>query len=483
MKTLPTALAVLAVLFLAPTHPLAAQDAAGEKKQAEQPKAEEPSQDAPNEEKKADEGVSFANEVAPIFVRKCMACHGNQQSKGGFNLTTFESLMRPGNSAEPSVTPGDPDASHLLLLVEAGEMPQDADPLPEEQVELIRRWIDEGAKFDGPSPSDALSTMIPKGVNPPAPEVYRVPVPITALAFKPGGAQLAVGGYHEILLRCRECGHERRLGNVAERTYSLAFSPDGKLLASGSGTPAQVGEVKLWNPKTGEVVKDLLTTSDSVFCVAFSPDGKRLAAGGADRAIRVWNVETGEQQLLIEDHADWVMSVAWSPDGSKLVSASRDKTSKVFDTASGDSIVTFPGHGEPVFAAAFSPDGKLVASAGRDKQVRLWNPADAKQARAIGGHANEIYNVIYATEGPTLFTTSADKTVRQFNPGNGSQVRSFEGHTDYIYSAALSPNTHELATGDWRGEVRIWNTQDGSVVERFIAAPGYKEPTTVAQAQ
>jgi mono/diheme cytochrome c family protein len=482
MRTLLTASALTALFLIGAAAPLAAQDAEAQKPEAQAKAEKQDSKEDPAGEK-AEGGVSFANEIAPIFVRQCQACHGDQQPKGGFKLTTFESLLRPGNSAEPSITPGNPDESHLLLLVELGEMPQDSDPLPEEQIELIRRWIAEGAKFDGPSPSAALSTYIPKGIHPPAPEVYRVPVPITALAFKPSGTQLAIGGYHEILVRCRECGHERRLGNVAERTYSLAFSPDGKLLASGSGTPAQVGEVKLWDPKTGELVKDLLTTSDSVFCVAFSPDGKRLAAGGADRAIRVWDVETGEQQLLIEDHADWVMNVAWSPDGSKLVSASRDKTSKVFDTASGDSIVTFPGHGEPVFAAAFSPDGSQVATAGRDKQIRLWNPADAKQARAIGGHGNEIYNVIYATEGPMLFTTSADKTVRQFNPGNGSQVRLFEGHTDYIYSATYSPTTHELATGDWRGEVRIWNTQDGSVVERFIAAPGYKEAPAVAQAK
>ena len=437
---------------------------------------------AQEDNKPEDSGkVSFANDVGPILVRRCLACHGNQQAKGGFSLETFEAMIRGGNTGE-SLVPGEPDESNMLLLIENGEMPQDADPLTKDQIELIRRWVSEGAAFDGPAQDAAISTIIPKGIHPPAPESYRVPLAITSLAFKPSGSQLAVGGYHEILVWCRECDTlAKRLGNVAERTYALEFSSDGKLLASGSGTPAQIGEVKLWNPKTGELVKDLLTTSDSVFCVSFSPDGKRLAAGGADRAIRIWNVETGEQELLIEDHTDWVMGVAWSPDGKKLASASRDKTSKVFDASNGDSLVTFPGHGEPVFGVSFGPEGKQVATAGRDKQVRLWNPEDGKEIRAIGRHGNEIYNVIFLTDGPTLYTTSADQTVRQFNPGDGKQIRVLEGHKDHIYSASYSAQSRLLATGDWRGEVRIWNLEDGTVVDSFIAAPGYKEQEQLAQ--
>src|SRR5207247_1480062 len=149
---------------------------------------------------------------------------------------------------------------------------------------------------------------------------------------------------------------------------------DGTLMPAAAGTPGQQGEVKLFKPADGTLIRDVMTTSDSVFAVAFSPDGKRLAACSADRTIRVFAVETGVQELLIEDHADWVMDIAWSPDGSKLASASRDKTSKLFDAKTGDSLMTFPAHNDVVYGVSFRPDGAQVLSSGRDKRSRVWSP-------------------------------------------------------------------------------------------------------------
>src|SRR5258708_29162355 len=167
----------------------------------------------------------------------------------------------------------------------------------------------------------------------------------------------------------------RRIANVAERTYDIEFNKEGTLLAVAAGTCGQQGEVKLFNPADGTLIRDVMTTSDSVCAVAFSPDGKRLAACSADRTIRVFNVETGAQELLIEDHADWVMDIAWSPDGSKLASASRDKTSKLFDAKTGDSLVTFPAHNEVVDAVSSSPHGPQAFTAARDTKIPPCTPA------------------------------------------------------------------------------------------------------------
>ena len=435
--------------------------------------------DSPKEEAA---GVSFLKEVAPLLTKNCLACHNAKDSKGGFNLTTFESLMKGGEEGD-TVVPGDGEFSNLSLVLTDGTMPKDSDPLPQEQIDLITKWIDEGAKFDGSSPTVALVTLIPRVPQPAAPETYRVPVAITALAFSPDGSQLAAAGYHEVTIWNPADGAlVRRITNLAQRTYGIAFSPDGMLMATASGTPGELGEVKVWNPADGTLVKDLLATSDSEYAVAFSPDGKYLAACGADRAIRIWEVETGVEKVLVEDHADWVMGLAWSPDGKQLASASRDKTCKVFNTETGESLVTFPGHGEPVFAVCFSKDGKLIATAGRDKQIRLWNPADAKQTLAIGGHESDIYALVYSADGSTLYTGSADKTARQFNVGDGKQVRAFEGHTDWIYSLSLHAESKRIATGSWDGEIRIWNAEDGAHLTSFVAAPGYK-PTETASAQ
>jgi WD40 repeat protein len=266
----------------------------------------------------------------------------------------------------------------------------------------------------------------------------------------------------------------RRIKNVAQRTYGLRYNQDGSLLAAASGTPGQVGEVKLFNPADGALVKDLGTMSDVAFDVAFNPAGDKLAGCAADRSIRVWDVASGKQELLIEDHADWVMAVAFNQDGTQLVSGSRDKTSKVFDVKTGDAVITYPGHNESVFGVAFAADGKTVFSSGADRKVHQWNVSDAKKAGEMGGFGHEVYEL--SLLGDRLFACSADKTARLFDAGKRSQTRQFAGHADWIYALAYHDGSKRLATGGYDGEVRIWNSEDGMSLVTFKAAPGFVPP-------
>ena len=263
---------------------------------------------------------SFSQKVAPILAARCLACHDAKTAKGRFNVETFASLMRGGESGA-EVTPRKSGESNLVNLIEDGSMPQDADPLSKSEIAVIRKWIDTGATLDaGLNPSDPLIAIMPSLPQPLPPVAYRVPIPVTAVAFSPGRqpachvglSRSSFSGTRRTAVRCT------RVTNVAERVYGIQYSPDGKLIAVAAGTPAQLGEVKLFNAETGDLVASLVRTADSIFAVAFSPDGKRLAAAGADRAIRVFDVVTKKQQLLIEDHADWVMDIAWLPDASKL---------------------------------------------------------------------------------------------------------------------------------------------------------------------
>lgn len=423
---------------------------------------------------------SFSQKVAPILAARCLACHDAKTAKGRFNVETFASLMRGGESGA-EVAPGKSAESNLVNLIEDGTMPQDADPLSKEEIAVIRKWIDTGATLDaGLNPSDPLIAIMPSLPQPAAPVAYRVPIPVTAVAFSPDGGQLATSGYHEFILWNAKDGRQiRRVSNVAERVYGIQYSPDGKLIAVAAGTPAQLGEVKLFDAESGELVASLVRTSDSVFAVAFSPDGKRLATAGADRAIRVFDVATRKQQLLIEDHADWVMDIAWLPDSSKLVSASRDKTAKVFDAKTGDSLVTFNGHAEPVFGVVAAPDGKTVITSGRDKSLRRWNVSDAKEVERITGFGDEVFRVVVTPDG-RIFSCSADRSARLHSLAGGKLLKTFSGHADWVYSLAYNEATKRLATGSFDGEVRIWNTQDGKGLVTFLAAPGYKRPVTTA---
>jgi WD40 repeat protein len=427
--------------------------------------------------------VSFTKQVAPLLVKNCLACHGATDAKGGYQLHTFESLMKPGDSTSASITPGKPDESELLRLISEMDkeqlMPKDGDRLPDDQIALVRKWIEEGATFDGPDAKATLASIIPKPPHPEPPAAYRVPVPITALAFNPAGTELAVGGYHEITIWNPADGMLlRRIKNVAQRTYDLAYNADGTLLAAASGTPGQVGEIKLFNPADGAQVKDLGTLTDVAFGVAFSPDGTKLAGCGADRSIRIYDVASGNQDVLIEDHADWVMAIAWNHDGTKLASASRDKTSKVFDAKTGDSLVTFPGHGDAVFGVDWNADGTAVLTAGRDRKVQIWNPADAAKIAEMAGFGHEVYKI--SLVGNRVFTCSADNTAREFAFDSKGQTRVFSGHADWVFALAFNDATKRLATGSFDGDVKIWNTEDGMNLITFKAAPGYPPPAQAA---
>ncbi|MBX7071937.1 MAG: hypothetical protein K1X71_02210 [Pirellulales bacterium] len=426
---------------------------------------------------RAEEPVSFKNQIAPLLINKCLACHGEQDPKGEYQIHTFERVLKDGYSGSPVISAGKPDESELLRLIASEEpeerMPKEADPLSPEQVALVRRWIEEGAKYDADDPKATLASIVPPATHPAAPPEYRVALPVTALAFSPDGARLAAAGYHEVTVWNPNDGALlQRIGNIAERVYGLAYSSDGALLAVAAGTPGSLGEVRLFSTADGSLVRHLVSLSDSALDVAFSPDGAKLAACAADRSIRVFDVATGAQEVLIEDHADWVMAIAWSPDGSKLASASRDKTAKVFDAKTGDAIITYPGHAEIVYSVDFNADGTQVLTSGRDKKIHVWSVAEAKLVGDIGGYGQDVLAV--DCQGGQIFSCSADHTVRQHALDSRAETRNYAGHADWVYALAYHDGLKRLATGGYDGEVRVWNVADGAPIATFKAAPGLK---------
>lgn len=424
----------------------------------------------------ADDVVSFRKDVAPILLSNCVACHGAKKAEGSYRVDTFERLVQPGDTGSAPITAANLDESELyrrLTTDDEGErMPLDGDPLPEMQIALVRRWIEQGAKYDADDPKADLSAIVPPPTHPDAPEIYPQTLPITALEFSADGTQLFVGGYHELTVWNPADGQlVRRIKNVDQRVYGLDRSPDGTLLAVACGSPGQRGEVRLFDAETGELVRVLGTTSDVAFDAAFSPDGTRLAACAADGAVRIYDVGSGAEERVITSHSDWVMAVAWNSDGTKLATASRDKTAKVFDTTTGELVVTFSDHNQPVKGVAFHPDDKQVYSSGADNRVLLWKIEDGKKSADVAGFGGEVYKL---TKGEDfLFAVSADKSARQFHLSNRNQIRDYRGHAEWVLSVAFHAPTKRLATGAFDGEVRIWNVEDGKQVAQFYAAPGY----------
>lgn len=432
----------------------------------------------------AEPPVSFAREVAPVLIEQCQSCHGPDKAKSKYRLDTFARLKTPGKSKAMPITSGAPDKSELFQLISTSDeddrMPQKADALPAAQVQTIKRWIEEGAKFDGPDPAVPLASIAGETNYADPPAAYSHPVPITALAFSPGGKELAASGYREVTFWNTSDGKlTHRIKGLPERIWGLAYSPDGKRIAVAAGEPGVSGELRLCNRDASVAGKRLLRISDMMLAVRFSPDGKRIGAGGTDNAAEIFDADSGKRELLIQQHADWVTDVAFSPDGTKIATVSRDRSARVFDSKTGEMLSAYLKHEEPIFGVAWSDDGKEIYSVGRDPDIHIWNAADATPAGEGKGKSKtggrvflcnaDTFKVVAA--GGEVFTCSADGIVRAFKQDKNTATRTFPAASDWVYCLTLDPERHHLAAGCHDGEIRIYDTESGELVQHFIAAP------------
>ena len=364
----------------------------------------------------AEDQISYAKQVAPVFAKYCAGCHSGSDPDGDFSLETSAKLFA-ANEDEELLAAGNPSESRLWQLL-SGEadpaMPPEEEPQPTEaERKLIRTWIEQGLQVDAESVEMEAPSL---------PAADRSQQYIGAIEASSG--QVYLGRLGEVAAwsvanvgDVESAEPEWVVDEAPGKVNALRASADGKQLVISSGVGGVRGEVLLVDADSGEALQRFEGHSDSVYCAVLSPDGTLLASGSYDRKVILWNAKTGEVVRELTGHNGAIYDLDFDSTGKVLATASADQTVKLWNVASGERLDTLGQPEGEMLCVRFSPDGKKVFAAGADRQIRCWQvvardkPGINPMLIARYAHESEILQ-LRVLDGKYLVSASSDKTVK-----------------------------------------------------------------------
>lgn len=471
--------------------------------------------------------ISYDKQIRPILQAHCQGCHQPAKAKSAYVMTSFQQLLKGGESGDAAIVPHHPEKSRLMGDITPvngkAKMPPDGRaPLSDSEVDLIKRWIAEGAKND--------ATLLHKPYSIDNPPVYTRPPVVSAIDYSPDGKYLAVAGFNEVLLYSADMTKlEARLIGLAERIQSLRFSPNSEYLAVAGGLPARQGEVQVWKMADKKLVLSASFGYDTLYGVSWSPDGSKIAFGCADNNVRAIDAKTGQQVLQQGSHSDWPLDTAFNPKGTHVVSVSRDMTVKLTEVATQrfidnvtsitpgalrggvNSVVSHPTRDEIVVGGA---DGK-------PKVYRIFRNVDRKIGddsnliRALPGMPGRVNAVaisrdgkriaavssldmvgtlqIYANESDTDMpeelkkimakvaktqTAAEKKKIDDFRAEGVKLIAQATTDKSALFTVAFHPDGKSVAVTGADGQLRLYETNTGKILKTTPIAPKLEKANT-----
>ena len=437
-----------------------------------------------------DEKITFDQHILPIFREKCGACHNANDKKGDLILDNYGLAMQGGASGEVVGTDGDASLSVLYLVVShqtEPKMPPQQPKLPDEQLTLIRKWIEGGALENSgsktkPKKNMAVAKVEISNQRPAGPPPMPVNLPIdpllvasrgngvTALAVNPWSPVAAVAGHKQIFLyNTVSLELEGVLPYPEGVAHILKFSRDGLWLMAGGGRGSHSGKVVLWDVKTGKRIAEVGSEYDVVLAADISPDHTQVALGGPKKIVRVYDTSTGELLYEKNKHTDWITALEFSPDGVLLATADRGNGLVVWEAFTGREFYFLTGHTGPITDVSWAPDSNILASSSEDTTIRLWEMQNGNQVKNWGAHGGGVSAVEF-TRDNRIASTGRDNTAKLWDI-NGAAIRAFPGLGDLGMEVAFDTDADRIFAGDLTGVVHVWNAKDAAVIGQLSTNP------------